>query len=181
MTAPVKPPVEERTVACLDLTSGFPAGKSPAGRRPAGEHPAGQPPAGKRPPGRGMRWLSAALICCGAGMVPWLAVLAVWLPATTKAFHWPIAWVGLDGLEGAGLFLTGWLARRHDPRRGLAAAGTAVLLTVDAWFDVTTSAPGNSLVVAVAMAAAAELPLAAVCAVLALRSLSEESPDAADK
>jgi hypothetical protein len=144
--------VKERTVACLDRTTGIPAGGLPAASAP--------------------RWLSAALICCGAGMVPWLAVLAIWLPASTRAWHWSTAWVGLDGLEGAGLFLTGWLARRQDPHRGLAAAGTAVLLTVDAWFDITTSAPGTSLIIAVAMAAAAELPLAAVCAVLALRSVA---------
>jgi hypothetical protein len=104
-------------------------------------------------------------------MLPWLGVLAVWVPATTTVSHWSTAWIGLDALEGAGMLLTGWLLRRGDPRRCLAAMATAVLLTVDAWFDVTTSAPGSGLLIAVAMAVCAELPVAALCTVLALRAV----------
>jgi hypothetical protein len=118
------------------------------------------------------RWLPAALIGCGAAMLPWLAVLAVWLPSTTQVGHWSTAWVGLDAAEGAGLFLTGWLLRRGDQRACLAAAATAMALTIDAWFDVTTAAPGAGLALAVAMAAGAELPMAALCATLALRGVS---------
>lgn len=105
-------------------------------------------------------------------MLPWLAVLAVWVPATSTVTHWSTAWIGLDALEGAGLCLTGWLLRRGDPRHGLAAMATAAALTIDAWFDVTTSAPGSSLAVAVAMAAVAELPMSALCTVLALRAVA---------
>ncbi|NUP38912.1 MAG: hypothetical protein HOY76_18325, partial [Streptomyces sp.] len=46
---------------------------------------------------------------------------------------------------------------------------TCALLVVDAWFDTVTAAPGAELVAALAMAVGAELPLAALCAVLALK------------
>lgn len=117
------------------------------------------------------RLLGLGLLGCGAGMVPWLFVLAVTLPATTRAPHWSMAWVGLDSLEAVGLAVTGWLVRRGDPRRCLAATATAMLLVVDAWFDVTTAGSGGALAEAVAMAVGAELPMAVLCAALAYRSL----------
>ncbi|NUS17907.1 MAG: hypothetical protein HOY69_42010, partial [Streptomyces sp.] len=86
-------------------------------------------------PARGVRragWLPAA---CGLALLPWLYVLATGLPATATAAHWPVAWVGLDALEALGLIATGLLAARGDRRHALAAAATATLLVVDAWFD----------------------------------------------
>lgn len=61
----------------------------------------------------------------------------------------------------------------------LPAAMTATLLVIDAWFDVTTSAPGSALATAVAMAAFAELPAASLCAVLAMRNIRTLSRQAA--
>jgi hypothetical protein len=107
----------------------------------------------------------------GLVMLPWLVVLAVGLPGRYQAAHWAMAWVGLDGMEAVGLLATGWLTWRADPWRCLPATATAVLLTVDAWFDVATAAPGQDQAVAIAMAICPELPLAALCATLAVRSL----------
>lgn len=95
--------------------------------------------------------------------------------ATATAAHWPVAWVGLDALEALGLIATGFLAARGDRRHALAAAATATLLVVDAWFDTTTAAPGGDFATAVAMALGAELPLAALCGRLALRALSRHA------
>ncbi len=44
------------------------------------------------------------------------------------------------------------------------AAVTGTMLVCDAWFDVTTSRPGDELLQAIGSAALAELPLAALCA-----------------
>ncbi len=115
------------------------------------------------------RYLGWALTGAGAAMVPWLFVLATELPAHTTAVHWNTVWVGLDSLEALGLASTGLLLRRRDARAGLTAAATATLLAVDAWFDVLTSASGADRAVAIAMAAGAELPMAALCAYLAVR------------
>lgn len=122
-------------------------------------------------PARGMRRAGWLLVACGLGLLPWLYVLATGLPATATAAHWPVAWVGLDALEALGLIATGLLAARGDRRHALAAAATATLLVVDAWFDTTTAAPGGDFATAAAMALGAELPLAALCGRLALRVL----------
>jgi hypothetical protein len=79
-----------------------------------------------------------------------------------------VAWAGLDALECLGLLSTAVLRTRGDDRHRLTAAATGTLLLVDAWFDVVTAAPGGELAGAIAMALGAELPLAAVCAALAL-------------
>ncbi|MFD5813936.1 hypothetical protein [Streptomyces sp. NPDC127038] len=126
-------------------------------------------------PARGMRRAGWLLVACGLALVPWLYVLATGLPATATAAHWPVAWVGLDALEALGLIATGLLAARGDRRHALAAAATATLLVVDAWFDTTTAAPSGDLATAVVMALGAELPLAALCGRLALRALSRHA------
>jgi hypothetical protein len=117
------------------------------------------------------RMLGLGMLACAAGMVPWLAVLAVTLPSATHVPHWSAAWVGLDGFEALGLAATGWLLRRGDRRRCLPATATAALLLVDAWFDVSTAGSGGSLTEAVAMAVFAEIPMAVLCAVVAWRAL----------
>ncbi|MET8127810.1 hypothetical protein ABZV67_15230 [Streptomyces sp. NPDC005065] len=142
---------------------GFPlhahAQPEPSEREGAGAEP------GSRLAGRA-GWL---LVVCGLVLLPWLYVLATGLPDTATAAHWRVAWVGLDALEAAGLIATGVL--RHP----LAATATATLLVIDAWFDTTTAAAGSDLATAVAMALCAELPLAALCAWLALRELRQRA------
>jgi hypothetical protein len=64
--------------------------------------------------------------------------------------------------------------RRSDDTAGdcndvrLPAAITATLLVIDAWFDVTTSAPGSAATEAIAMAVFPELPMAGLCVLLAM-------------
>ncbi|WP_371641802.1 hypothetical protein [Streptomyces mirabilis] len=68
---------------------------------------------------------------------------------------------------------------RRNPRRCLTATATAALLVVDAWFDVTASQPGPELATAVVMAVCAELPMAALCTVPAVRALPSRTRDKA--
>jgi hypothetical protein len=123
----------------------------------------------------GLRRLWPLLVGCGLVMLPWLALLAAWVPASTRVSHWSTAWVGLDGLEAIGLMTTGWLLRRGDPRHCLAATATAAFLVTDAWFDVTTASSGSGLRIAIAMAVLGELPAAGLCVALAIRSLRRQS------
>ncbi|MEV8033276.1 hypothetical protein [Streptomyces sp. NPDC086182] len=117
-------------------------------------------------------WL---LVVCGLVLLPWLYVLATGLPDTASAAHRPVTWVGLDALEAAGLIATGVLAARGDRRHPLAATTTATLLVIDAWFDTTTAAAGSDLAAAATMALCAELPLAALCAWLAVRAMGQRA------
>jgi hypothetical protein len=123
------------------------------------------------PSDRRLRWLARALVVAGLGMVPWLVLLATQLPASTVAAHWSTAWVGLDAMETIGLLATGTLLLRRDHRSCLTATVTAALVFADAWFDVTTSAPGVAQLTAIAMATFIEMPVSVLSAVLALHLL----------
>jgi HAD superfamily hydrolase (TIGR01509 family) len=134
----------------------------------------GRGPALRRPgarAGRARTWLALGIAGAGLGLVPWLAYLAISLPPSPVAWHWPAAWAGLDAMEAAGLVSTGVLLLRRDARACLTAAGTAALLLADAWFDVTTAPPGSGALTSLLMALLAELPAAALCAGLAIRGL----------
>jgi len=96
------------------------------------------------PPGRARRWMAAVVIVSAVVLLPWIAYLAVSLPPSASARHWPVVWTGLDVAEAIGLAATGWLALRRDRRAAFCAASTATMLVLDAWFDVCTSAAGQS-------------------------------------
>jgi hypothetical protein len=117
------------------------------------------------------RFLSRGLTVAGFAMLPWLFVLGSSLPNTIRVSGWATAWVGLDASEGLGLVATGVLLSHRNAFAALSAAATATLVLVDAWFDVTTSAAGSSLLIAVAMAVLIEAPVAVLCATLAIRIL----------
>ena len=104
------------------------------------------------------------LTAAGVALIPWILAL-VWVAGA----H-PVAWIGLDVMEATGLVGTGLLLARCDRRRVAVAPATAVLLTVDAWFDVLTAGPG-AILVALLMAACLELPLAALCTAVAWNAL----------
>jgi hypothetical protein len=137
--------------------------------RPAARAATSNPHLSSRIPRIRARRLHFALVAAGLAMIPWLFVLALALPATTTAGHWNAAWTGLDGMEALGLLGTGLLLRRGDARAALTAACTATLLVVDAWFDLLTAAPGADRLLAAVMAGCAELPLAVLCGVIAVR------------
>jgi hypothetical protein len=96
------------------------------------------------------RWLVRLIAISAVVLVPWAAYLALSLPASVSARHWPIAWTGLDVVMATGLAATAWLAVRRDRRTAFPAASTATLLLVDAWFDVCTAPAGMPLVMALA-------------------------------
>jgi hypothetical protein len=125
------------------------------------------------------RRLGAALTVLGLAMVPWLFALSTGLPDRPRVEHWPAAWMGLDGLEAAGLFATGVLLVRRDRRACLPAAVVATALLVDAWFDVLTATNVDERATAVVEAIGTELPLALLCAVLAARLLPADQADQA--
>ena len=113
-------------------------------------------------------------------MIPWLLYLAFTLPASATDAHWALAWVGLDSCEALALFATGRLLLRADNRCALAATATAVLLLTDAWLVVTSAAPGDELLTAIAMAVFAEAPISLACIALALRLIRHPFPSATE-
>jgi DNA-binding PadR family transcriptional regulator len=114
-------------------------------------------------------WLGRGVLIAGRAMIPWVFILTCSLPPAIRAAHWPAAWAELDALEAAGLIATGVALIRRNSWLCLPAAVTSTLLVIDAWFDITTSAPGPAATIAIAMAVSPELPMAGLCAVLAIR------------
>jgi hypothetical protein len=123
---------------------------------------------GKAPDGAArpaFRWLVRLIAVSAVVLFPWAAYLAVSLPASVSARHWPAAWAGLDVVMAAGLAVTAWLAVRRDRRMAFPAVATATLLLADAWFDVCTAPAGGPLVMALG-AMCAEVAEAAGCLAL---------------
>lgn len=111
---------------------------------------------------RVVRWTGPAFAVFSLILLPWTICLAYWLPSRQVSSHYDIAWAGFDVLLLAMLASTGYFALRRSRYLATAAAATATLLAVDAWFDVMTSPPGQFLE-SVALAVLIELPLASVC------------------
>jgi hypothetical protein len=113
------------------------------------------------------RWLVTLIAVSAVVLLPWAAYLAMSLPVSVRARHWPMAWTGLDVVMAVGLAATAWLAVRRDRRLALAAVSTATLLLVDAWFDVCTAPAGGPLVIAL-VDMCIEVAEAAGCVALAV-------------
>jgi hypothetical protein len=119
------------------------------------------------------RWIMPIYGALAVALVPWVIWLAVTLPPNNVSSHYRLAWVGFDVLLCGALARTAWLAWRRSPFVVNVASATAALLVVDAWFDVTTSAGGQDLVVSAVLAVTVELPLAMVSLVIAGRAQLE--------
>jgi hypothetical protein len=114
------------------------------------------------------RWITALLALVAVALVPWTLWLTFSLPSKHVSSHYDVAWVGFDVALGAMIAATAYFGWRRSPLLRVFAGATAAMLACDAWFDIVTAAPGER-VEAVLQAAIAELPLAVLCAFLALR------------
>jgi hypothetical protein len=109
-------------------------------------------------------WMTVLLAVVAVSLVPWILYLTFTLPSRHVTLHYDVAWVGFDVALTASFAATAWAAFRGTQWLVPLAAVTATMLCCDAWFDVVTSQGGSELWEAIAEAALAELPLAAVCA-----------------
>lgn len=110
------------------------------------------------------RWMVLLLGLVAVFLVPWTLYLTFSLPSRHVTFHYDLAWVGFDIALAVSFAATAWAAFRGSQWLVPLAAVTGTMLVCDAWFDIVTSQPGGETWEAVAEAAFAELPLAAVCA-----------------
>jgi hypothetical protein len=110
-----------------------------------------------------VRWVGPAFTLFSAILLPWTIYLGYSLPSRQRSPHYGIAWVGFDVMLLVVLASTAYFALRRSRYLATAAATTATMLIVDAWFDIMTS-PRHQLPEAITLAVLIELPLAAVCA-----------------
>jgi hypothetical protein len=111
---------------------------------------------------RVVRWAGPLFAVLSVGLLPWIAYIAITLPARQLSPNYDIAWAGFDVLLFCGLAGTAYFALRRSLYLSSAATATATILIVDAWFDVMTS-PSNERPQALLLCIVVELPLAAVC------------------
>ena len=126
--------------------------------------------------GRGSRVLTRVFTVCGVLLVPWIGVLVEQLHGRAGERSFAASWVGLDVLEAVCLLSVAQLMRRQHRATSPAAAATAAILCMDAWFDTMSAAPQLPYAEALAMACFAELPLAALLACTAWHSLKWAAP-----
>jgi hypothetical protein len=128
---------------------------------------------------RRSRLLARLFAVCGVLLVPWIGVLIVELHGQAGKRSFASSWVGLDVLEAVCLLTVALLLSRRHRATSPAAAATAAILCMDAWFDTMSAAPKLPYAESLAMAVFAELPLAALLAWTAWRALEWASPGAA--
>jgi hypothetical protein len=111
---------------------------------------------------RVVRWAGPVFALFALLLLPWIAYIAISLPARQLSPNFDFAWSGFDLLLAAGLASTAYFALRRSRYLSSAATATATLLLVDAWFDCMTT-PGDARVQSITLCFVVELPLAAVC------------------
>ena len=118
---------------------------------------------------RVVRWTGPLFALFSLILLPWTIYLGASLPSRQESPHYDVAWTGFDVILLVGLAATAYFALRRSRYLAISAAATGALLVVDAWFDVMTT-PGNQVAQSIVLAAAVELPLAAVCLWLSLHT-----------
>jgi len=114
------------------------------------------------------RWVVPLFGLAAIGLLTWSIWLGLSLPTHATADNYRAAWVGVDVFEVIALGCVAVFARKGDPRVELPAVSCAVLLLVDAWFDIMTAATASARTEAIVLAVVGELPLAACCWWIAL-------------
>jgi hypothetical protein len=109
-----------------------------------------------------VRWTGPLFALFAVILLPWIAYIAISLPARQLSPNFDIAWAGFDVLLAASVGSTAYFALRRSRYLSTASTATATLLLVDAWFDCMTT-PGDARVQSITLCFVIELPLAAVC------------------
>jgi hypothetical protein len=118
------------------------------------------------------RWLPIVLRTAAVLLVPWIVVLGLTVKGHFGARNLSNSWVWLDVMEVSALLLLAALVRRRHRATSPIASATAVLLGLDAFFDLWSAHRGSAYLLAQVLAYSAELPSALVLTVLSWYSLA---------
>ena len=109
-----------------------------------------------------VRWTGPLFLLFSVLLLPWVVYIGLSLPSRQLSPNYDLAWAGFDVMLAASLGTSGYFALRRSRYLAPAAAATAALLVVDAWFDCMTT-PGDARWQSIAFCFLIELPLAGVC------------------
>ena len=110
--------------------------------------------------GSARQWIVGFLALCCLVLIPWTIGLAVTLPRHYLVENWPLAWTGFDIILLGCLSTTAWALWKQRQAAIPAAMVTSALLLCDGWFDILTAHPGRCMILSIATAMFAELPVA---------------------
>jgi hypothetical protein len=110
-------------------------------------------------------------------LIPWTIFLAYLLPRKYVSRNWDVAWVGFDIFEIVLFALTAILAVKRSIWTALTSAMLAMVIIIDAWFDVLTSKSGRPQFRSILEAIIIELPLAIISLYLAIVIFKNLSKD----
>jgi hypothetical protein len=125
---------------------------------------------------RRSRWLARLFAVCGILLGPWIGLMIWQLHGQAGKRSLSSSWVGLDIMEAACLLTVAFLLSRRHRATSPAAAATAAVLCMDAWFDTMSAKQQLPYAESLAMAGFVELPLAALLAWTAWRALDWAAP-----
>ena len=114
--------------------------------------------------------LLSILVTSSVGLAAWAFYLAFRLPASYRADHWQLAWIGFDIAQSSLLLATAWAVWRRRAILVLFAIAAATFFLADAWFDLTTARGGDVTQSAIA-AVGIEIPAALVLLYVARRAV----------
>jgi DMSO reductase anchor subunit len=117
------------------------------------------------------RWVGLIFFAVCLGLIPQIIYLSSSLNEVNLANHWRTVWVGLDIAEAVVFLLTAWFLFRGSILVTITASMAAVMLWLDAWFDVLTSFTRADIDAATNLAVFLEVPLGVFCLYVALRPL----------
>lgn len=131
---------------------------------PARREPAPHPPrmASRKDIAGFVRGLTRLLSVIVAGLLVWIVILGVSLPATDSTSQWRLLWIGFDTAELTALGVTLWAVYRSRQLAIPAALISGTLFACDAWFDVVLSWGTPGWWFSLSTALLVELPLAAL-------------------
>lgn len=121
------------------------------------------------------RWAGLLYAIMAVLLVPWILILAEYLPARHYTDHWDVVWVGYDVILLVALIITTYFMMRRSIWVIMAATCLATLLIVDAWFDILTSRPGRQQHEAM-LSGVIELSLALLTYRLVYRATQQATP-----
>jgi len=106
----------------------------------------------------------------GIGLLPWTIYLSTSLQSHHVTHRWDLAWTGYDVALSLVFLATAFAAYRRSPWVGALSASLGTMLIVDAWFDIVLESHADELRQSVTLALVAELPAAAFCVWIAVRT-----------
>src|SRR3979490_1112514 len=112
------------------------------------------------------RWITPVLLLASAGLLPWTLWLTFPLPSRHVTEHYDVAWVVFDCALFCAFAATAWCTVKASQWLVPLAALTGTMLVCDAWCAAVASVGSGDSLEAILEAALAELPLAAVCALI---------------